>query len=54
DNALALPLLTCMYLGDRWECLFTRGEISLRAYSAHRLEPGSYWLQMPADKLWVF
>ena len=54
DNALELPLLTCMYLGDRWECLFTRGEISLRAYSKYRLDPGSYWLHMPADKLWVF
>jgi iron(III) transport system ATP-binding protein len=54
DNAIELPLLTCMYLGDRWECLFTRGELSLRAYSKYRLDPGSYWLQMPADKLWVF
>jgi len=54
DNALALPLLTCMYLGDRWECLFTRGDASVRAYSKHRLDAGSYYLQMPADKLWVF
>jgi iron(III) transport system ATP-binding protein len=54
ENALELPLLTCMYLGDRWECLFTRGELSLRAYSKYRLDPGSYWLQMPAEKLWVF
>ena len=54
DNAIAMPLLTCMYLGDRWECLFTRGEMSLRAYSKYRLDPGSYFLQMPADKLWVF
>jgi iron(III) transport system ATP-binding protein len=54
DNALELPLLTCMYLGDRWECLFTRGEFSLRAYSKYRLDAGSYWLHMPADKLWVF
>ena len=54
DNALELPLLTCMYLGDRWECLFTRGELSLRAYSKYRLDPGNYWLHMPADKLWVF
>jgi iron(III) transport system ATP-binding protein len=54
DNAIELPLVTCMYLGDRWECLFTRGELSLRAYSKYRLEPGSYWLHMPADKLWVF
>jgi iron(III) transport system ATP-binding protein len=57
DNAIELPLLTCMYLGDRWECLFHRGganELSLRAYSTHRLDPGQYWLHMPADKLWVF
>jgi iron(III) transport system ATP-binding protein len=54
DNALELPLLTCMYLGDRWECLFSHGEISLRAYSKFKLDPGNYWLHMAADKLWVF
>jgi iron(III) transport system ATP-binding protein len=56
DNAIELPLLTCMYLGDRFECLFKSadGEINLRAYSRHRLEAGRYWLQLPADKLWVF
>ena len=54
DNAIELPLLTCMYLGDRWECLFTRGDISMRAYAKQRLAPGSYWLQLPAEKLWVF
>jgi iron(III) transport system ATP-binding protein len=57
DNAIRLPLLTCMYLGDRWECLFQRGGLSdlgLRAYSPHRLEPGDYWLQLPEDRLWVF
>ena len=43
-----------MYLGDRWECLFKRGEFSLRAYSKYRLEAGSYWLHMPPEKLWVF
>lgn len=57
DNAIKLPLLTCMYLGDRWECLFHRGggdEISVRAYSPHKLEAGEYWLKLPEDKLWVF
>jgi iron(III) transport system ATP-binding protein len=54
DNALQLPLLTCMYLGDRWECLFKRGDINVRAYSRQRLADGQYWLQMPAEKLWVF
>jgi len=53
-NSLELPLLTCMYLGDRWECLFASGELSLRAYSSYRLEAGRYWLHLPADKLWVF
>ena len=57
DNAIELPLVTCMYLGDRWECLFHRAganEVSLRAYSKYRLEAGKYWLHMPADKLWAF
>ena len=55
-NAIQMPLLTCMYLGDRWECLFKgdSGDTSLRAYSKYKLDPGSYWLQLPADKLWVF
>ncbi|MDQ1924306.1 ABC transporter ATP-binding protein [Massilia pseudoviolaceinigra] len=54
DNAIEMPLLTCMYLGDRWECLFSREGLSLRAYSKYRLEAGSYWLHMPPEKLWVF
>lgn len=57
ENAIELPLVTCMYLGDRWECLFQRpgsNDVSLRAYAKHKLDPGKYWLHMPADKLWVF
>ncbi len=54
ENAIELPLVTCMYLGDRWECLFKVDDVSLRAYAKHRLDPGRYWLHMPADKLWVF
>jgi iron(III) transport system ATP-binding protein len=53
-NGVQLPLSTCMYLGDRWECLFKSGDSSVRAYSKHRIDPGSYWLEMPAEKLWVF
>ncbi|MFZ6815140.1 ABC transporter ATP-binding protein [Undibacterium sp. Rencai35W] len=56
DNAIKLPLTTCMYLGDRWECLFGHAgsEGSLRAYSPYKLEQGEYWLQLDADKLWVY
>jgi iron(III) transport system ATP-binding protein len=54
ENAIQMPLLTCMYLGDRFECLFTQGDLKLRAYAKQRLEAGSYWLQMPPEKLWAF
>ncbi|MGZ3181959.1 MAG: ABC transporter ATP-binding protein [Telluria sp.] len=54
ENALALPLSTCMYLGDRFECVFGEGDTHLRAYSRTRLDAGNYWLQMPPEKLWVF
>jgi iron(III) transport system ATP-binding protein len=54
ENAIEMPLLTCMYLGDRFECLFVQGDVKLRAYSRHRLEAGNYWLQMPVEKLWAF
>ncbi len=53
-NAILMPLFTSMYLGDRFECLFTSGEMSLRAYSSRKLAPGNYWLKLPPEKLWVF
>ena len=54
ENGIQLPLSTCMYLGDRWECLFKGEAASVRAYSKQRIDPGQYWLEMPAEKLWVF
>ncbi len=57
DNAIRLPLSTCMYLGDRWECLFRRdgmAEAGVRAYAPYKLAAGDYWLQLPQDKLWIF
>jgi iron(III) transport system ATP-binding protein len=53
-NAIALPLTTCMYLGDRYECLFGHAGEGLRAYSRTRLDPGTFWLELPSEKLWVF
>jgi iron(III) transport system ATP-binding protein len=57
ENAIRLPLSTCMYLGDRWECLFRQPDAlhgGLRAYSRERLPAGEYWLQLPPEKLWLF
>ena len=58
-NHLELPLLTSMYLGDRWEYLFradvTRPDaLSLRAYGPQGREPGVCRLAMPARNVWVF
>ena len=57
ENSLPLPLSTCMYLGDRWECLFhAQGQAGtgVRAYSRQRLAAGQYWLQFPSEALWIF
>jgi len=59
DNAIRLPLSTCMYLGDRWECLFKAKSadsttVGLRAYAPHKLEQGEYWLTLPEQALWAF
>ena len=53
-NRLRLPLSTSMFLGDKWENLFRAGPMPLRAYSASELAPGEYWLDFPAERLWVF
>ena len=58
-NAIRLPLSTCMYLGDRWECLFKveggpAGSVGLRAYAPQRLDQGEYWLSLPEQALWAF
>ena len=53
-NRMRLPLSTSMFLGDKWEHLFRLGAKALRAYSAEALAPGDYWLDFPAERLWIF
>ncbi|MEC5317505.1 ABC transporter ATP-binding protein [Brenneria populi subsp. brevivirga] len=55
-NQLTLPLLTCMYLGDRWEYLFrtVAEDFAVRAYGAEAREPASYRLSLPQAHLWIF
>ncbi len=54
DNRVRLPLVTSMFLGDRWEHLFHLGGARLRAYGASALAPGDHWLEIPRRDLWVF
>jgi iron(III) transport system ATP-binding protein len=53
-NRLAMTLKTSMYLGERWELLFERGDVSVRAYADAPLKPGDYYVEFPEDALWVF
>ncbi|HWK85293.1 MAG TPA: ABC transporter ATP-binding protein [Caldimonas sp.] len=54
ENTVRLPLVTSMFLGDRWEYLFHRGDLRLRAYGPTALAPGEQWLEIPRDSLWIF
>ena len=54
DNRVSLPLVTSMYLGDKWEHLFQLGEMRVRAYGATPLAGGEHWLEIPRSDLWVF
>jgi iron(III) transport system ATP-binding protein len=54
ENRVHLPLVTSMYLGDRWEHLFHLGDIRLRAHGREPLPAGQHWLEIPRDDLWIF
>ncbi|MEO6031021.1 MAG: ABC transporter ATP-binding protein [Burkholderiaceae bacterium] len=53
-NRVKVPLITSMYLGDRWEHLFHLGEMRLRAHGRTPLAAGEHWLEIPRADLWVF
>ncbi|MCG7390065.1 ABC transporter ATP-binding protein [Pantoea sp. ACRSB] len=56
ENQLELPLLTSMYLGDRWEYLFrTAGDdFVIRAYGNEVRDPQHCRLALPENHLWIF
>jgi len=54
EHAVKLPLVTSMFLGDRWEHLFHQGDLRLRAYGPRPLTPGEQWLEVAPENLWIF
>ncbi len=56
ENQLELPLVTSMYLGDRWEYLFrTSGDdFAIRAYGNELRDPQHCRLALPEKHVWVF
>lgn len=56
ENAIALGLLTSMYLGDRWEYLFRTGgdDFVVRVYGAQPRSQQPYYIVFPAEQVWIF
>ena len=53
-NRLKMELKAPMYLGERWELVFTRENLTVRTYADAPLQPGEHYVEFPADALWVF
>jgi iron(III) transport system ATP-binding protein len=53
-NRLKMTLQTPMYLGERWEQVFTRGGLTVRTYADVPLKPGEHFVEFPPEALWVF
>jgi iron(III) transport system ATP-binding protein len=53
-NRLKMELKTPMYLGERWELVFGRDALTVRAYASTPLEPGEHYVEFPPEALWVF
>ena len=53
-NRLKMQLKAPMYLGERWELVFSRGDVTVRAYANAPLEPGEHYVEFPPEALWVF
>jgi len=53
-NRLKMELKAPMYLGERWELVFAREQLTVRAYASAPLEPGEHFVEFPPDALWVF
>ncbi|WP_159587792.1 hypothetical protein [Chelativorans xinjiangense] len=54
ENRCQAALAGAMYLGGHWEHIFDIGGTTIRAQHSERLRNGDYWLDFPADRLWVF
>jgi iron(III) transport system ATP-binding protein len=55
ENSLPAKLVTTMFLGDRWEYLFTCGDLRFRAFGTEARQPGNdYWVSFPEDACWMY
>jgi iron(III) transport system ATP-binding protein len=53
-DTLPMRLETSLYLGERWEHQFRRGDLAVRLWTPWPLQPGEYFVRFPRESLWVF
>jgi iron(III) transport system ATP-binding protein len=53
-NRIHMRLATQMYVGERWELVFTRDDLTVRAYVSTPLRHELYHVEFPPDALWIF
>ncbi len=53
-NRIPMTLKTQMYLGERWELVFIKDALSVRAYTSAPLKHEFYHVEFPPQALWIF
>jgi iron(III) transport system ATP-binding protein len=53
-NRIPMTLKTQMYLGERWELVFVKDTLSVRAYASAPLKHEFYHVEFPPQALWIF
>jgi len=53
-NRLPMTVTTQMYLGERWEVVFTSEALTVQAYTSAPLRHESYHVEFPPEAVWVF
>jgi iron(III) transport system ATP-binding protein len=53
-NRVPMKLKAQMYLGERWELVFSREALTVRAYASAPLRHEDYHVELPADALWIY
>jgi ABC-type Fe3+/spermidine/putrescine transport system ATPase subunit len=53
-NRIAMKLKAQMYLGERWELVFVRETLTVRAYASAPLRHEDYHVEFPSEALWIY
>jgi iron(III) transport system ATP-binding protein len=53
-NRVSMALKTQMFIGERWELVFVKDAVSVRAYTSSALKHEFYHIEFPPAAMWIF